>query len=162
MNWVVAAVMSRREDKALRELGRAGFDATPDVYMPVIENRAKAAVQPLFPGYLFIRADRLRDVPRGGHVLGVLRNGEMPATVPQDVIDELQRREGADGVIRFPKRRRRFRAGKLVRASNSSPLSGLEAIVTRVDGRDRVVALFDLLGRKTPVTLSEADLTEIN
>jgi len=86
----------------------------------------------------------------------------VPAVVPQSIIDELQRREDKDGIIRLPKRRRRFRAGKLVRASGSSPLSGLEAIVTGTNGSGRVTALFQMFRQSTPVTLSKADLTEIN
>ena len=152
-----------------RGRGRAGFDSTPDIYMPLIEKEAKDVrgksvkpVVPLLSGYLFSRANRLRDVARGGHVLGVLGNGEVPAVVPQSIIDELQRREDKDGIIRLPKRRRRFRAGKLVRASGSSPLSGLEAIVTGTNGSGRVTALFQMFRQSTPVTLSKAELTEIN
>jgi transcription antitermination factor NusG len=143
--------MAGSESQVLLKFVRAGIDVCDAIYCPLVAPPPKVrygkvveSKQPMFPGYIFVRADWCRGA------LGV---------VPQHVIDELRAREGRDGIIRLdPPRRRKYRAGQMVRATPRSLLSGLTGIVTGMSGEDRVKVLFDLLGRKTAVTLREAEL----
>src|SRR5262249_33703253 len=122
MQWAVTAVASGSERKAIADLMGAGFD----VYSPIVEAPVKVVRgkltqpwEPAFPGYMFVRADQGRAIPCDGRVIG---------TVPEDVIDELRRREGPGGIIRLglsKSQRRRLRAGQQVRGSAGSLLSGL-------------------------------------
>jgi hypothetical protein len=159
MEWAVAAVMSGSEDKALADLADAGFDVVNDIYCPVVSAPVEAVRGKLtepwelaFPGYVFVRADQDAAVPCG-RVIG---------NVSQEVVDELRRREGPGGIIRrglSKGQRRRLRAGQQVRPSIGSLLSGLVGEVVKMDERGRVVALFDLMGRKTPTEIDSTKLS---
>jgi hypothetical protein len=82
-----------------------------------------------------------------------------PSRLPQGVVDELREREAPDGVIKFDtKRRRRFGPGAKV-CIKHGVMVGFSGIVERLQSRDRVTVLFDLLGRKTSVLLRETELT---
>jgi transcription antitermination factor NusG len=163
MDWCVVTMVTGSETKVLSALARAGVDVF-DAYCPMIAAPPKASygklmepVQPLFPGYVFVRADCR--VALGSWRVLRMGDGETPSTVPQDIVAELRAREGRDGIIRpDPPRRRKYRAGQMVRATSRSLLSGLTGIVASMSGEDRVRVLFELLGRKTAVTLRETEL----
>jgi hypothetical protein len=161
MEWAVAATMTGREGAAIADLAGAGFDVVDDIYVPTVEAPVKAVHGRLtapweiaFPGYVFTRTDRY-PIPCDGHVIGA---------VTQNVIDDLRRREGPGGIIRrglSKCQRRRLRAGQKVRVNAGSLLSGLVGTVRGVDGQDRIVALFELLGRQTPATINATMLTAV-
>ena len=115
--------------------------------------------RPLF--YIFFGLVNFwRDVFEFERVLGVLMcDEENPSRLPQGVVDELREREAPDGVIKFDtKRRRRFGPGAKV-CIKHGVMVGFSGIVERLQSRDRVTVLLDLLGRKTSVLLRETELT---
>jgi transcriptional antiterminator RfaH len=160
--WGVCVVATACENKASADLMTVGFSS----YFPRYESTEALSgqivrrVRPLFPGYLFfVVTDLWRRLFDFDHIIGVLRWAEdRPAALPQEVIDELHEREGPDGVIRLEERkRRRYRVGQSVRMKHG-PFIGFSGIVESPPGVDRVKVLFEMLGRQTPVTVSETEL----
>lgn len=157
-----AALATPNERKAVDEVSSLGL-AT---YLPQEAiTRAKRGrivheARPLFPGYLFFElTHNWFDVLHLEHVDDVLMTGPQPLPIPEFQLQQVRELEAADGLIYLDRpKRRRFRKGQLVRAS-TGPLSGFVGVVTSLIAHECIVALFDLLGRKTPVTLREAELS---
>jgi transcription antitermination factor NusG len=79
--------------------------------------------------------------------------------LPQETLDELRDRAASDGVIRFESRRKRkFNVGATINA-RAGAFAGFTGTVERLESKDRVSVLFGLFGRKTTVTMREADIT---
>ena len=60
MEWYVAKVRPRNEQRVRKSLSRYGVE----VYSPkiIVIRRGKECVEPLFPGYMFVRADTRMEV----------------------------------------------------------------------------------------------------
>ena len=90
-----------------------------------------------------------------------MRPDQRPALLGDDVIAELRQRERGDGLIPGPTAKRRlYRPGAVIRVRQGA-LSGLQGkINSMLDGGsgDRLRVLFDLLGRQTPVEMSETEI----
>ena len=81
----------------------------------------------------------------------LVRNGNEPAVVPISIVDELRRRENADGFVQLDHRPNFSRGDKVsVLAGAFQDCFGL---YEGMSGRDRVMVLLDLLGRKVRVVL---------
>ena len=160
--WYVVRSKPRREEYAQEQLARRGVLT----FLPrILESGLGAAppvIGPLFPGYLFAHVDLAVQYTRVVWTPGV-RNlvafGEVPTPVDQQVIDFIQRRCGAEGIIRVV---RTFRDGDPVRV-NSGPLKGLVGVVQgQVSARRRVQVLMELLQRRTPVSVPVEMLERAN
>jgi transcriptional antiterminator RfaH len=158
--WHLLQTERGRERVAAARLHERGVQAylplTREWPKPVVGN----AIQPLFPGYLFVAIELLRQHFVTSHTPGVrcfvMLGGEV-ACVDDGVIRLLRDREGPDGIIRCgwgcPDQRVRITAG---------PFRGLEAVIERrVPGRERVLVLFEFLQRRTRLELSERHLTRL-
>ncbi|HXF81476.1 MAG TPA: transcription termination/antitermination protein NusG [bacterium] len=164
--WYVLQTKPREESRVIAHLGvRSSW---VDVFLPLIEvvrrhaRRRVIGLEPLFPGYLFLRMEltaatwnAVRWAPGARRLLTA---GEEPAAVPQELIDRIAARLEPLGFIRvgLP-----YRAGSRVRV-RSGPFAGLEGIFERpTSRRDRVRVLLDILGRPTPLELDALDLEAI-
>jgi transcriptional antiterminator RfaH len=155
--WHVVQTYSRAEEKAAVHLLRQGYD----IYLPRYlkrrrhARRSESVPAPLFPRYLFVSFDR--QVQRWRPIqstIGVSRlvcNGETPASVPEEIIDELRGREDEGGFVRL-ERRSRFARGDQIRVVDGIFHTRLGLFEDMVD-RERVAILLDLLGRKVRVVL---------
>lgn len=143
---------------AEEHLRRQGFD----VYLPRLMTRQRRngawreGVQALFPRYLFVRVDRLRQsvapIRSTRGAVGLVRLGGEPAMVPDEVIEAIRARAEAEtGLHADPARS--FRRGVRV-AVVEGPLAGLEGIFTSDDGEQRAVILMELLGKTHRVRVS--------
>lgn len=152
--WRVARTQRHREAVAHTQLAQRGFDT----YLPLLRQWPPPAVGsevgPLFPGYVFVRADApgFHRIARTPGLLGLVVFGDEPPELDADVIEFLQAREGPDGVIQPNPPAH----GRAVRITHG-PFRGLEAVLEqRLTGRQRVLILLDLLQRKTRVELPES------
>lgn len=137
-------------------------------FLPLTESprsrrpRSGAALEPLFPGYLFVRLDDRGRSPGSWHtarwtsgVLRILGADGIPTPIPDEVVEAIQERVNECGYVRreapFPPQARvRFHGG---------PLGGLEALFERPMSRSgRVRVLMTLLGRETAVEVDVLDL----
>lgn len=155
--WYVVQSQPNAEHKAMAHLGRQGF-AT---YLPRYLKRRRRARRveivpaPLFPRYLFVGIDlgvqRWRSVFSTIGVSRLVCNGELPAAIPDHVIDSLKLREDAGGYVRLDYRPT-FRTGDKIRILEGAFADCL-GLYEGMRDSDRVAILLDLLGRKVRVTV---------
>ena len=159
--WFVAQCRSSQEEVASEALLAQRFE----VYLPRVweERRAAEVAVPLFPCYLFVRFNpaRVSSAPirstRG--VVGLVRFGDLPAVVPDDLIAALKQGEGSDGVFRMsgpPP----LRAGERVVVA-SGPFAGCLATVAEAERGARVLVLLDALLRLNRVSLPREMLDRV-
>ncbi len=125
--WSVASTLSKREAFAAERLEDAGFE----IFAP--KTKTKGRIEPLFPGYLFVRiADRWRAVDRTLGVLGLIKFGNAPAKCPDAEVASLRAQIDAQGLVRLPPRppkppRRTIPAGAKVKIA-AGPFQGVAAL----------------------------------
>jgi transcriptional antiterminator RfaH len=156
--WIVLRTRAGRETWALENVEGHGFKA----YLPRILERQNhygqklAIAAPLFPTYLFVFADRWRDLLSVFGIIGVIMRGTEPDFVPNRVIAEIRARE-SDGLVVLPKAKPQIGINSTVRVTNG-PLCGHVGIVAGMREQQRVRVLLELMGRKTDVLFAERDL----
>lgn len=152
--WYVAQTQVRGEERARINLERQEFRA----YLPRYRRerrhaRRRDVVQaPLFPGYIFVRLDLdtapWRSINGTFGVSRLVCHGDLPAALPEGVVEEIAARESEDGLIVLQPRP--FRKGEALRIM-SGALADCLGFFERMEDRDRVILLLDLLGRKVRV-----------
>ncbi len=157
--WYALRSKPRKEEVVWRQVMLQGFEVFyPRLRVNPVNPRSRK-VKPYFPGYLFVSAD-LADVGLSvfqwmPHAIGIVKFGDEPAHVPENLIHALRKRveeiaqaggEVFDGL----------KPGDKVWISDG-PFRGYEAIFdARLPGSERVRVLLELLGnqRKVPVELN--------
>jgi len=144
--WYAVHTHPRKEHVALENLERQGFES----YLPVLRvqkvRRGKALMvhEAMFPRYLFVRLDSSvqgRSWTPIRSTLGVrtlVRFGDKPARVADELIDWLRKREREFNPQHL------FRPGDAV-VVTSGPFRGLEALYQGVDGEHRAMILLEIL-----------------
>lgn len=155
--WFLVHTKSGAEDVARRHLERQGYG----IYFPrllanvLYRGRWVERISALFPRYLFVRLDAasqsLAPVRSTQGVAGLVCFGARTAVVPDRVVEGLKRRAHPESGLHELKRPM-FEAGAPVHVI-SGPFAGVEGIFERAEAEDRVVVLFQLLGRETPVRI---------
>lgn len=155
--WYVAQTRPHSENKASEHLRRQGFD----VYLPRYlkqrrhARRVDTVAVPLFPNYLFVAVDlstqRWLSIQSTIGVARLVRDGDRPAPVPQQVIDTLRSHEDENGLIRL-RRAPRFAPGDKVRVVEGA-FSECLGLYEGMSGEARVKILLELLGRKVRVVV---------
>ena len=87
---------------------------------------------------------------RAPGVIRLIMDGSRPARVPDGVVDELRRREQADGLIRLPKPRGLQRGDRVL--IREGPFADRIAVYAGMSGAQRVAVLLALLGGEKRVT----------
>jgi transcriptional antiterminator RfaH len=147
--WYVLQCKPRECGRAVEQLANQGYQG----FMPTLRREAlrrgkrTVVVEPLFPHYIFVQLcakhDNWAPIRSTRGVAKVLRFGDLPVAVPDDIIDALQAREvGLDAGVQTPTEL--YAVGQEVQISDG-PLAGLQAIVAARDGTERVVLLLKLL-----------------
>jgi transcriptional antiterminator RfaH len=143
--WYLIQCRSRQDERALNHLGRQGFEC----YRPLYERerirrgRKHLASVALFPGYLFIRLDRIHDnwLPicstRG--VIQIVRFNDYPLPVADAVVEQIRRR-----IESGPLRKPCLNIGERVVITEGS-FSGIEAMFVAREGDERVMLLLNIL-----------------
>src|SRR5258706_4429099 len=95
MSWFVISTASRSEYLAWSQMRAAGFES----YYPVYKRRlhrigSKHVFSPLFPRYVFVGMHPLWQVIHAFRgVQGFLTNEDIPLTVPDQVIEDIKKRQ---------------------------------------------------------------------
>lgn len=154
--WYLVYTKVHQEYLAQENLQRQNFT----VFLPQLRQTRRRqrslvkVVEPMFPRYLFLYLDSVLDnwspIRSTTGVAKMVRFGDMPIPMPQDLIDTLKRREAADGWVDIPDRE--FAPGEKVRLADG-PMAGYEAIFAAKDGNDRVTVLLNIVGQQTPVKM---------
>jgi transcriptional antiterminator RfaH len=152
LRWYVAQTQPHAEKKASEHLRRQGFG----VYLPRYlkqrrhARRVERTAAPLFPRYVFVSIElvtqRWLSIDSTFGVSRLIRAGDLPAPIPQTIIDALKCREDANGFVQLI-RRPRFAPGDKIRIVGGAfcDCCGLYEGMT---SSERVAILLDLLGRK--------------
>lgn len=160
--WYLLYSKPKQERVALENLERQGYEA----YLPLMPNRRRIkgrytrVIEPMFPRYLFIHlSDKTDDWGPIRSTLGVsklVRFGDLPARVPEGLIETLQSHENEAGIQVLPLPE--FKAGDRVRIAEGA-MAGYEGVYQAKGSQERVIILLDVVGKSTRVQLS-ADAIE--
>ena len=157
--WCVVRTHAHAEAKAIENLRRQGFET----YLPKFRKlrsharRRDLVVAPLFPRYCFVALDKARGrwhtIRSTIGVDRILGGDSGPASVGDEIVDELRQREDADGFIQMDEKRRLSTGEqvKLVRGIFSS----CSALVEGMADKDRVFVLLEMMGRSVRVLVDE-------
>jgi transcriptional antiterminator RfaH len=159
--WYAVHTKARQERVANEHLSRQHYEA----YMPLVRlpkrrrGRWCEVIEPLFPGYLFVRLDIQRrntsPIRSTRGVIGLVSFGNDPRPVPDVLVESLKaaQPDRQDAISQ----EHLFKSGDRVEIV-SGPFSGLKAIFQASSGEDRVQLLLELLGRSNPIVLSRHQL----
>jgi len=153
--WYAVYTKMQLEVWARNNLEERGFE----VYLPRYlkqrrhARRTDVVARPLFPRYLFVRADisaghrpRVNTSPGVSYLVSF---GDRAAAVADQIIDEIRSRENDDGFIRLG-RGQKYSEGDHVKIS-AGALCDHVGLFQCVADNNRVTILLDLLGRLTRV-----------
>ncbi len=160
-NWYVVQTGPSKEFVAANNLASQNFN----IYLPQLKrnitrfNCKQTTVKPLFPGYLFVFIDYLKDnwskinYTRGVKKLITLGRNFLP--VSKDFVDELKKKE-IDGYIclsRFDN----FKRGETCLIKNGI-FSNKLCVIDKVYENNKVHIIFNFLGREIKYLVSRNDL----
>ena len=156
-HWYVVRSQPNAEQKAIAHLNRQGFATYLPRYLKRRRHARKVEIvpAPLFPRYLFVAIDmaaqRWRVIQSTIGVSQLVCNGDLPACVPQQMIEQLRGREDDRGYVQMD-RHPSFETGDKVRVVDGHFLDCL-GLFEAISGEERVAILLELLGRKVRVVL---------
>ena len=148
INWFAIHAKPRRENFAATNISALGIRILlPRVKVEsLIRGAAQQSTKPLFQGYFFARfypENSLESVKVARGVLQVVSSGRMPIPVPDAIVQEIQDRAQADGLIRIHPQA--LAPGTLV-TIQSGPFQGMMGRVEReLDDRKRVAIFLETL-----------------
>jgi len=154
-NWFAVYAKPRQEHIALENLERQGFHCFLPMAVNPYQRRTehKPRIEPLFPRYLFLNAiagqQSLGPVRFTRGVCGLVRFGMQLATVPEPVIETInRRRDPQTGLVQLQPVP--VEVGDKVRVFDG-PLAGLEGIFRERKGARRALLLMRILGTESIV-----------
>ena len=162
IRWHAVHTKPQLEVWARNNLEERGFETYLPCYLRQRRHarRTEIVPRPLFPRYLFVRADvDAGHRPRVNTAPGVARLvslGDRPAVVGDEIIAEIKAREADDGYVRLG-RGRTFAEGDRVRIGGGALCDRVGLFQCAADN-DRVIILLDLLGRRTRVKVPRDSL----
>lgn len=158
-DWYVGYTKQRLEAQARDNLARQGFEVYLPFYKVFKRGQPDGVCEPMFPRYLLLRPQHpgrsLSVVRSTVGMVGLVRFGEAPATLPDAVVRTIRAREAeraaASRDVLVP-----FTADQAVRLVGG-PLAGLAGVVHSVASQ-RVTVLLEMLGRPTRVVVAAEQL----
>jgi len=159
--WFALQVRTRYERNVASHLAGKGFEW----FLPTYQSRRKWSDRmkelslPLFPGYLFCRFDPQDRLPilKTPGLISIVGTARVPTAVDETEILALRQLVSSE----FPRQPWPFlQIGQRVRIEQG-PLCGLEGILTRHKGKDRLVLSVTLLQRSIAVELDGTWVTPI-
>jgi len=150
--WYVVYTQSRAEERALAHLHNQGFQC----FLPRLQRlkrharRTVAALEPLFPRYVFAQFDstttRWRTINGSRGVVGLLMQGHDPLPVANDVVERLLKSADAESIVPATALSVLYKGRKvcIVSGALQGQIAEVEALAT--NGMARVRLLMSLLG----------------
>lgn len=161
--WWIVQTKSRAEFIAMQHLERQNFATYCPMYHKetLRNNQVKIETVPLFPRYIFIKADQ--SAQKNIHVIrstrGVsqlLKAAEAPLIVNATLIANIHQLESQHrGEVE-----QLFQPGDVLSIKDGI-YKGLDAVYQMTDGFERVVVLINLINSETPLTLFKHQLSKI-
>lgn len=163
--WYAAYTQPRMELWARSNLWERGVE----VYLPLYRKRRRHARHidwisaPLFPRYLFLKADLTRtgaralSATRGLISLVSAGTGTKPTAVATSVINGIRSRENTEGIICI-EHERNFTPGEQLLISDG-PFEDWPAIFQCSNDEERIIILMSIMGRQTRVRISREQVS---
>lgn len=153
IGWFCVHAKARSERIAELHLTRQGIETYCPLAFSDRRQAKKREIEPLFPGYLFVRLDTehgdWHQIRKTHGVIDLIRFGDYPAKVPDRLIDALFERETAEGVHDIHPD---YLPGDKVRLTQG-PFALYTAVVQAKTSRDRITVLIEALGGDRPITV---------
>ena len=149
MNWYVVQTQPNRENSAVANLERQGFDVWLPCYERIVRHArvTKRVRRPLFPGYLFINLDletaRWRSINGTFGVKNIIGHGPTPSIVNKEFIIALKASESLDGFVDIDNDN--LKLGQEVEIL-CGPMAGKIGKLLSLDAGNRVTVLLQMLG----------------
>lgn len=135
------------------------------VYLPLApvrrrrKGRTVRIIDPIFPRYLFINlSDQTDDWGPIRSTIGVsslVRFGQVPAKIPDSLIQGLRLREDSDGILIFQEKD--HQKGDRVRIAEG-PMQGYEGIFQCKSGKERVILLLQITEKAVNIELNASQI----
>ena len=149
--WYVVNTHPSAEQKAAWHLSNQGFEIFLPQYLKRRRHarRVELVKRALFPSYLFLWMDvtlaRWRSVSSTIGVRRLVTTGDLPAPVPDGIVEEIRAREAARGAVTLE------RLLPISRGTQVRIATGLKTEIAGLfeceSGEHRVTVLLDMLGR---------------
>jgi transcriptional antiterminator RfaH len=156
--WYLIHSKPRQEKLTEENLQRQGYST----YLPMTSVRRRkrgktvSEVGPMFPRYLFIQlseeTDDWRPIRSTFGVSNLVRFGQIPARVPDELITTLKVREDDKGLCILPERE--YQKGDNVRIAEG-PFEGYEAIFQSKNAKDRVSLLVRVIEQSINISVDQ-------
>lgn len=148
--WHVVRCKPRQEIIARTHLERQDFR----ILLPYVTRvMGQRKLEVMFPGYLFLEhsdaEQSLAPVRSTRGCIGLVRFGPWPAEVPEALIAELSKHDGAEAPLVIDDLAG-LHAGDLVQMSGEA-FSGMTAIFLNADAQQRVTVLLEILGQRREI-----------
>lgn len=161
-SWYLIYSKSRQEQRAQQNLANQGFESfAPQITVKKI--RAGKTVQltePLFPRYIFLKCPQtpnLSTIRSTRGVDGLVRFGDMLATVPSSLVDCLVKNQR---LLQQQMPAQPFQPGDKLEILNG-PFANLNAVFQQTDGEQRSIILLNFLGQQLQLSLENKDLSKL-
>ena len=156
-SWYAVYTHQGSERLAEGNLKRQGFET----YLPLCRKitrharRVAEITAPLFPRYIFVAIDiaaqRWHPINGTFGVNHLVSMGERPVPLPEGVVDEIRTREADEGPVRLAQQLP-FKKGEAVHITGGA-LADQVGLFQRLNEKDRVSVMLDMLGRKLEVNV---------
>lgn len=159
--WYLIQCKPRQDERAEHNLRNQQFVCYRPTHGVDLIRRGRRVQQEesLFPGYLFIRLDRMQDnwfaIRSTRGVARLVTFGQEPTRIPLDIIHAIKAH--AD----LPPACASLCQGDRVRITEG-PFSELEAIFMRADGEERVILLLNLLHREQRIKVPLRSIQQLS
>jgi transcriptional antiterminator RfaH len=160
-HWYLLSSKPHKDALAEEQLLIQGYE----VYRPLAQRLRKRRgkmlklTESLFPRYMFVHLDTLDDnwapIRSTYGVNQIIRFGNEPAQVPQELIDQLKQNEAALGEKAIDLDR--FHKGEQVILTDG-PFKGLSGVFLSYDGEERAMVLLEIMHSQTKLGISPASL----
>ena len=151
--WFVLQFKPNSHHQAIKNLNQQGFET----FLPFHSNTSRKATRfisttkPLFPGYMFIKFDRVEtEWHKINNTYGVSRLitfNSILKSIPNKFVDNLMKRYDTSGKL-LPMQK--LKKGDLVKVLEG-PFANFIATIETYETDDRIWILMDLMGRKTKI-----------
>ena len=156
--WYVVLTKSRQEQRAAANLS----NQSGEVYLPMLKivriknGKRTQQEEPLFPGYLFLKKtdnNQLVSKVRSTYgVRGLLRFGEQPVSVANQLIEDIRQRTVR--ALSPPE----LKPGQHVQLAEG-PFKDYQAIFHSYKGKERAIILINLLGQQNHLLVELGQIT---
>ena len=153
VNWYVIYTKPKNEDLLTKRFSDIGLEVLNPKLKErrFIRKKLQEVVSPLFPCYIFVKLDLLKDHQLVKYTRGVKRfigSENMPVVVPDEIILSIKNRMTEGVIIIKP---RKFKIGEEV-VVKGGPFEGLDAVFEKeLKGAERVSVLLKTINARLAI-----------